>query len=146
MYMNVKIVSAKELYPIRHEVLRPGKPITSTHYQKDNHLDTIHFAAYNQSAIFSIATFYPEIFELVFSEKPYRLRGMATLSEYRRKGYGKALMEYAFKYLKKNKCDVLWCKARLIAIPFYKSLGFKIIGNVYEIKEIGPHYTMFKKF
>ena len=142
--MIVKIVSAKELYPIRHEVLRPGKPISTTYYQKDTHIDTIHFAAYNQSAICSIATFYPEFFKPVFSEKSYRLRGMATLSNQRRKGFGKALMEEAFKYLKKNKCDLIWCKARFIAIPFYKSLDFKVIGNMYDIEEIGPHYTMFK--
>ena len=67
--MIVKIVSAKELYPIRHEVLRPGKPISTTYYQKDNHVDTIHFAAYNQSVICSIATFYPEFFKPVSSEK-----------------------------------------------------------------------------
>ena len=41
-------------------------------------------------------------------------------------------------------CDLLWCKARLVAIDFYESLGFIKIGPIYEIEGIGPHYTMYK--
>ena len=101
--MIVKIVSAKELYLIRHEVLRPGKPISTTYYQKDNHVDTIHFAAYNQSVICSIATFYPEFFKPVSSEKSYRLRGMATLSNHRRKRLWKGIDGRCNHIFKKNK-------------------------------------------
>lgn len=142
--MNVKIVSAEELYPIRHKVLRPGKPISSTYYERDHNLDTIHFAAYSHSTICSIATFYPESFMHVYSIKAYRLRGMATLPSFRRKGYGRIVMREAIKHLKKNQCDMLWCKARTIAIPFYQSLGFEVVGNKYYIDDIGPHYTMYK--
>ena len=46
--------------------------------------------------------------------------------------------------LEKKNCDTIWCNARLVAIDFYKSLGFKEIGPKFNISEIGPHYKMYK--
>ena len=40
---------------------------------------------------------------------------------------------------------MLWCNARLVAVEFYKYNGFKIIGNLFDIAGIGPHYYMYKK-
>ena len=40
--------------------------------------------------------------------------------------------------------DLIWCRARLVAIDFYQSIGFLKIGPIYEIEGIGPHYTMYK--
>ena len=87
---------------------------------------------------------YPEKMEGVYSRKAYRLRGMATHPDFRRKGLGKVLMYSAFGYLLEQQADLLWCKARFVAIPFYRSLGFQIIGEKYDIEGIGPHYTMYK--
>jgi len=70
---------------------------------------------------------------------------MATDEKYRRKGCGKRVMLEALIQLKKEKCDLLWCNARIVAVEFYKELGFKITGRVFDIKGIGPHYLMKKK-
>ncbi len=51
----------------------------------------------------------------------------------------------SFKELKKRDCDILWCNARLLAVNFYKSVGFKIIGELFDIEAIGPHYYMYKE-
>ena len=74
----------------------------------------------------------------------YRLRGMATHPDFRRKSAATKLMEESFIFLKQKECDILWCNARLIAVKFYKSLGFKIIGEIFDIPKIGPHYKMYK--
>ena len=55
------------------------------------------------------------------------------------------LMVESFKELKKSDCDMLWCNARLGAVNFYKSVGFKIIGELFDIEAIGPHYYMYKE-
>ena len=52
----------------------------------------------------------------------------------------------AFKLLQKKDVDIIWCNARLGAFNFYKKLGFEVIGDIFNIKDIGPHYYMFKKF
>jgi ribosomal protein S18 acetylase RimI-like enzyme len=70
---------------------------------------------------------------------------MATHPKYRRNGAAAKLMRKAFQILEKKNCDTIWCNARLIAIDFYKSLGFKEIGPKFNISEIGPHYKMYKR-
>ncbi len=142
--MQVCLVSASELYALRNLVLRPGKPLHTTFYDKDYHIDTFHLTISIESKAQCIATFYPEKMEGVYSRKAYRLRGMATHPNFRRKGLGKYLMQSAFKHLLQQQADLLWCKARLVAIPFYRSLGFQIMGEQYDIEGIGPHYTMYK--
>ena len=142
--MQVRLVSTSELYALRNLVLRPGQPLNTTFYDKDHDIDTFHMAISIKSKVRCIATFYPEKMEGVYSRKAYRLRGMATHPNYRSKGLGKDLMQSAFTHLLQQHADLLWCKARLEAIPFYCSLGFKIIGDQYDIEEIGSHYTMYK--
>ena len=142
--MQVFLVSASELYQLRNLVLRPGKPLHTTFYDKDNDIDTFHLAISNKSKVLCIATFYPEAMKGVYSVKAYRLRGMATHPDFQRQGLGKILMQSAFSHLRNKKSDFLWCKARLLAIPFYRSLGFKIIGEQYDIEGIGLHYSMYK--
>lgn len=142
--MQVCLVSASELYSLRNLVLRPGKPLHTTFYDKDHDVSTFHLAISIESKVQCIATFYPEKLEGVYSRKAYRLRGMATHPNFRRKGLGKDLMQSAFSLLLQQQSDLLWCKARLVAIPFYRSLGFQIIGEQFDIEGIGPHYTMYK--
>lgn len=142
--MQVCLVSASQLYDLRNLVLRPGKPLHTTFYDKDHDTDTFHLAISIESKAQCVATFYPEKMKGVYSRKSYRLRGMATHPNFRRKGLGKSLMQSAFSHLLKQQADLLWCKARLVAIPFYRSLGFQIIGEQYDIEGIGLHYSMYK--
>ena len=53
-------------------------------------------------------------------------------------------MKEYFTVLKHKNCDIIWCNARLIALDFYKSLGFKINGKECNIKDIGSHFLMWK--
>ena len=142
--MQVCLVPASKLYALRNLVLRPGKPLHTTFYDKDHCINTFHMAISIESKVKCIATFYPEKIEGVYSRKAYRLRGMATHPNFRRKGLGMDLMRSALTYLLDQQADLIWCKARLAAIPFYSSLGFQIIGEQYNIEDIGPHYTMYK--
>ena len=69
---------------------------------------------------------------------------MATDYYFQRRGYATELMRNSFKELKKKGCDILWCNARLVAVEFYKSIGFQFIGELFDIPKIGPHYYMYK--
>jgi len=142
--MDIKKVAAKEIRPLRNLVLRPNLPIETTFYDLDDNKDTFHLASIMDNTIISIGTFYPENNVQLQTKNGYRLRGMATHPNYRRKSAATKLMEKSFVLLKEKKCDILWCNARLIAVEFYKSLGFKIIGEIFDIPSIGPHYKMYK--
>ena len=142
--MRITIVKAIQVRPLRSLVLRPGLPIETTYYKQDKHIDTIHLASIINKEIISIGTFYPENNSILKSKNGYRLRGMATHPGFRRNSAATKLMKESFTLLKLKKCDVIWCNARLIALDFYKSLGFKINGKEFNIKDIGPHFKMWK--
>lgn len=143
--MTVQQVEVEIIRPLRSLVLRPGQPIESTNYDRDNDENTLHFAVLKEAVALCIATFYPEQMEEISSIRAYRLRGMATHPDYRRLGLASDLMHIAMIGLRDQGCDLLWCKARLVAIEFYESLGFVKIGPMYEIDGIGSHFTMYKK-
>ena len=142
--MDIKVVSAKDIRPLRNLVLRPNLPIETTYYDLDNDIETFHLASIMDNTIISIGTFYPENDIELQTKNGYRLRGMATHPKFRRKSAATKLMKESFVLLKEKKCDVLWCNARLVAVEFYKSLGFKITGKIFDIPSIGPHYKMYK--
>ena len=142
--MDIKVVAAKDIRPLRNLVLRPYLPIETTYYDLDNDIETFHLASIMDNTIISIGTFYPENDIELQTKNGYRLRGMATHPKFRRKSAATKLMKESFVLLKEKKCDVLWCNARLVAVEFYKSLGFKITGEIFDIPSIGPHYKMYK--
>ena len=141
--MDIKVVAAKDIRPLRNLVLRPNLPIETTYYDLDNDIETFHLASIMDNTIISIGTFYPENDIELQTKNGYRLRGMATHPKFRRKSAATKLMKESFVLLKEKKCDVLWCNARLVAVEFYKSLGFKITGKIFDIPSIGPHYKMY---
>ena len=142
--MDIKVVAAKDIRPLRNLVLRPNLPIETTYYDLDNDIETFHLASIMDNTIISIGTFYPENDIELQTKNGYRLRGMATHPKFRRKSAATKLMKESFVLLKEKRCDVLWCNARLVAVEFYKSLGFKITGEIFDIPSIGPHYKMYK--
>ena len=143
--MLIKEVNAFDIRKIRHRNLRQGKPFSTTTYKKDNEKKTFHLACIHNNITISCATFYPENNKFFPKEKSYRLRGMATDTEYRKRGIGKKILLQAFEEIKKKKGTLLWCNARLIAVEFYKKLGLQTIGKEFDISDIGPHYLMYKK-
>ena len=142
--MRIAIVKAIQVRPLRSLVLRPGLPIETTYYKEDNDIDTIHLAYIINKEIISIGTFYPQNDSILKSKNGYRLRGIATHPEFRRNSAATKLMKESFTVLKHKNCDIIWCNARLIALDFYKSLGFKINGKEFNIKDIGSHFLMWK--
>ena len=143
--VNIRKVDAEKVRPLRHSELRKGQDFSTTSYLEDYEVDTFHMACIVDEKIVTCASFYPEKSIKIISDNAYRLRGMATASNFQRKGYATDLMSESFKELKKRDCDMVWCNARLVAVDFYKSAGFNIIGEIFDIEAIGPHYYMYKE-
>ena len=143
--VNIRKVDAERIRPLRHSELRKGQDFSTTSYLKDYEINTFHMACIVDDKPVTCATFYPEKSTKIKTENAYRLRGMATDSRFKRKGYASNLMAESFKELKKRDCNMVLCNARLVAVDFYKSVGFKITGELFDIKGIGPHYYMYKE-
>ena len=145
LQVEINKVVADKIRPLRHSELRKGQDFSTTSYLRDNDSETFHMACIKDDKVITCATFYPESSEKIYGAHPYRLRGMATDYKFQRKGYASDLMEKSFKELKVRDCDMVWCNARLVAVDFYKSVGFKITGELFDIAGIGPHYYMYKE-
>lgn len=142
--MDVKQIDYKDTYPVRHKMLRPGRPIETCHFAGDDDDMTFHLGAFINEELASVASFYfsrhPEIEE----EYQFQLRGMATLPEHQHKGLSRALLKAAFPIIQNNHVNLVWCNARVEASGFYEKVGFKKIGDMFEIPDVGPHYLMVK--
>ena len=145
LQVEINKVGAEKIRPLRHSELRKGQDFSTTSYLKDYEEGTFHMACIVDDKIVTCATFYAQTSMKIKSDNAYRLRGMATDSQFQRKGYARNLMVESFKELKKRDCDMVWCNARLVAVNFYESLGFKITGDLFNIEAIGPHYYMYKE-
>ena len=145
LQVEINKVDAENIRSLRHSELRKGQDFSTTSYLKDYEAGTFHMACMVGDKIVTCATFYPEKSIKIKFNNAYRLRGMATDSNFQRKGYASDLMGESFKKLKNRDCDMVWCNARLVAVDFYKSVGFKITGELFDIAEIGPHYYMYKE-
>jgi ribosomal protein S18 acetylase RimI-like enzyme len=117
--------------------------LESAKFSGDEGATTLHLAAYLEGEVVGVASFYEEPFpdEQVLGWA-YRLRGMATDPYYQRRyGIGSQLLEAAWPLLKVRGVEVVWCYARVEAVPFYEKRGFlphRAMG-VIEIPDVGPH-------
>jgi predicted GNAT family N-acyltransferase len=143
--LRVLRISASDTYPIRHQILRPGRPIESCHFQGDEDDQTFHLGAFVESKLVSVASFFFEKHPALDAPYQYRLRGMATLPEHRFNGLSSELLKMGFPIVKQNFCQLVWCNARLEAKGFYEKVGFVPTGEIFDVPEIGQHILMFKK-
>ena len=143
--IEIKNVEAYMIKPLRHAELRKEQDFSTTSYLRDNEESTFHLAAILGGKIVTCATFYPEKSKKLNAINSYRLRGMATASIFQKKGCARELIIAAFLELKAKGADFVWCNARIAALGFYKSMGFKIKGNQFDIETIGSHYFMYKE-
>ena len=91
-----------------------------------------------------VCTFLMAKHSLLTKNNQYQLRGMGILETHQGKGIGKLLLQHGERFLKEKKVQVVWCNARETAVDFYKKNNYNIIGNAFEIKDIGLHFTMYK--
>jgi predicted GNAT family N-acyltransferase len=140
--VEVRQISAAETIPLRHAVLRAGRPVETAFFAGDDLPSTTHFGALRNGQLLCIAS----LFEAELPEEPgvaaLHLRGMATATEAQRTGLGQALVIGCVAFAREKGAQLLWCNARTYASEFYSKLGFEIVGKEFDIPDVGPHYRM----
>ncbi len=143
--MPIRFIKARDTWPLRHAVLRPGQPLEECDFPNDRNPDSFHLAVVKDEAIVCIASFYKEDSPALTGWLQYRLRGMATDPGHRAQGHGTALIRFALEHLHALKADLLWCNARSNALDFYRGLGFVEHGAPFDLPGIGTHHLLFRK-
>ena len=143
--MEIKKISSLETYPVRHEVLRKGKPIETCQFKGDDDENTVHFGLYQKEQLIGIISIFKEKNELFSEINQFQIRGMAVLEEFQGKGFGAELVKAAENHCINFNTNLIWFNARENAVPFYKKLDYKIIGDSFLIPDVGIHFVMYKK-
>ena len=142
--MKVLRISSRDTYPLRQKLLRPSGTLEDCIFEGDDEEQTFHLGAFIGGKLVSVSSFYFESHQNFDAKFQYRLRGMATHPDYQKKGFSSSLLKTGFPIVKQNLCSIVWCNARSPVVGFYEKLGFKIVGNRFEISKIGPHLLMVK--
>ena len=143
--MEIKKINSIDTYPVRHEVLRKGKPIETCQFKGDDDENTVHFGLYQNERLIGIISIFKEKNDLFSETNQFQIRGMAVLEEFQGKGFGAELVKEAENHCISLNANLIWFNARENAIPFYKKLDYKIIGDSFLIPDVGIHFVMYKK-
>ncbi|MEM9691832.1 MAG: GNAT family N-acetyltransferase [Myxococcota bacterium] len=139
-----RFVAAEAVWPLRRACLRPHQPPAASRYPFDADPACFHVAAVQDEAIVGVSTYFPETQPTIESRGAFRLRGMATHPDFRRRGIGSGMLRTAEARVFAE-AEVLWCNARRSAYAFYERMGFSIASDEFEIDGIGPHRVMLKR-
>ncbi|HGH7181266.1 TPA: GNAT family N-acetyltransferase [Bacillus luti] len=143
--ITVKNIKGSETYVLRQKILRPNQTLADCKYSSDYETDTFHLGAFINDELISIASFSKEIYPDLLAGVHYRLRGMATLPNFRNKRAGSSLIHEAETILQERSANILWCNGRITVADYYKRLGFHGHGEIFEIEPIGLHKVLYKK-
>jgi GNAT superfamily N-acetyltransferase len=165
--VTVKRVSAEVVYPLRHAVLRTGKPWADVIYSADTDPLSAHFAAISPdgSTVLAVGSVLPEAPEWSeapdWSEDPswqetsewqgdssdangraWRVRGMAVRPDSRGSGLGTEILGRLLAHVASNGGGMVWCTARIAAISLYERAGLVARGDTEVLPGIGAHRVM----
>lgn len=165
-------VSASDTFELRWRVLRPHQRLEDVVLPGDDDPDTAFFAARDAATgrVLATGSVRPEAPpwepparhargrvgtggrpDVPADARPgsggegpgaWRLRAMATADGRRGQGLGGRVLEAAIDHVGADGGGLLWCAARIRAVPFYERAGFTTLGDPYEEPDIGTHVLM----
>ncbi|MBX3026001.1 GNAT family N-acetyltransferase [bacterium] len=141
--VRVRRATLDEILALRHAVLRPGRPLASAHFDGDGEPTTVHLAAALETGeVVGCCTLLPRPHD---GRPGWQLRGMATRTDVARRGVGSAVLRAAAAVVRDHGGTLLWCNARLAAVPFYASAGWRVVSDAFDVPGIGPHHVMLRE-
>ena len=139
---DIRPISVTEARELRHAVLRPHQKPAELVFRGDDAPDAMHVGAFLDGKLVGIASVAREPFPGEPQLDAWRLRGMATLPEARRKGYGAALVQALVAHVAAHGGNLIWCHGRTSALPFYHAVGFREHGEEFTVPVTGPHFVL----
>ncbi len=146
MDYTIRNITPAETVSLRQRILRPHQKPENCIYPHDDSAESFHLGTFVDERLVGIASFlYDSNSELPEPEYQYRIRGMATLPEFRSAGIGTALLMAGLEDIKTRKARRIWCNARETAFAFYEKSGFVMHGEIFELPGIGPHKVLWRE-
>lgn len=140
---RIEPITAEDTRPLRHAILRTGRPLAETVFEGDHGPGTRHYGAFLDGRLMAVATLIPEATPAFCPEGAWRIRGMAVDESFRRQGVGRALVRACLDHAASQRGRLCWCNARVGARDFYLRCDFAIEGQEFDVPGLGPHNLMF---
>jgi len=142
---RIEPITAEDTRPLRHAILRTGRPLAETVFEGDHWPGTRHYGAFIDGRLIAVATLIPEATPAFSSAGAWRIRGMAVDESFRGRGLGAALVRACLDHAKSQRGRLCWCNARVGARDFYLRCAFALQGEEFDVPGLGPHNLMFIK-
>jgi len=145
MKVEITSIEVSKCYPLRHEMLRRGKPLETCYFDGDNSEGTFHLGAIVDNEIIGIISVYEKDLTQFKNSKGAQFRGIAVALKHQRKGVASKLINCAEKETKKRmNPKYIWLNGRISANNLYLGRGFDLIGDPFKINTIGIHQRFIK--
>jgi GNAT superfamily N-acetyltransferase len=142
MTLEVRRATPDEIFPLRHAVLRPGRPASASVYAEDD--SAVHVGAWDDGLLVGCATVFPDAWagsaDWPAEARAWRLRGMAVDPSRHRSGVGRAVLAAVVDVATAGGAPLLWANARTSALAFYEAGGWVVAGPEFITADTGlPH-------
>lgn len=129
-----------EIFNVRWTLLRAGLERKTAEFPGDEEPTSRHYGAFLADRNVGCVSFMLSEWQ---GEPAYQMRGMATVDDLQSRGIGRALLVAALGDLQREgHIEQLWCNARVPAIGFYETMGWRRVGDEFDIPTAGPHCKM----
>ncbi|MBL7487813.1 GNAT family N-acetyltransferase [Frankia sp. AgB1.9] len=141
--VRLERVSVEATLELRQRVLRPHLTPAELVFPHDREPDTAHVVALlADGTVVGTASVLHE--GSPWGAPGWRLRGMATDERVRGQGIGSRLLSATIDHVRGQGGGLLWCNARVRAVPFYRRAGLETRGEPWEEPLIGSHIVMWR--
>jgi len=139
MTLEVRRAQVDEIFPLRHAVLRPGRPESASVYAEDG--TAVHIGAWDDDALVGCATVFPARWrgsdDWSADAAAWRLRGMAVDPSRHRAGIGRRVLAAVVDAATTGGAPLLWANARTTALAFYEADGWTVAGEEFIAADTG---------
>src|SRR4051812_4543863 len=147
MTLVVHRARVDEIFPLRHAVLRPGRPVSYSVYSEDD--GAVHIGAWDDDMLVGCATVFPDPWAGTAAQpseqSAWRLRGMAVDPSRQGSGVGREVLAAAVDAAVGGGAPLMWANARTSALGFYQRHGWRVVGEEFIAADTGlPHHPMLR--
>jgi ribosomal protein S18 acetylase RimI-like enzyme len=138
--LSVRPVTPAQTRALRREVLRPHETLAQLAGRE--RADAFMVGGFRGSQLIATGSILREPMPGSSEVDEWRVRGMATASHARGQGAGSAVLAGLLEHARAQRAQRVWCNARTPALSLYLRAGFTVIGDEFELPDIGPHYQL----
>jgi GNAT superfamily N-acetyltransferase len=133
--LRTRPVPVAETRVLRQAILRPHQTLAAL--AADEAEGTFAVGAFDGDALVAVGLVAPD-----GEPGSWRVRGMATAPDARRRGAGAEVLAALLRHAEAGGATRVWCNARIPARSLYERAGLRVVSDEFELPEIGPHVRM----